>query len=185
MTVQVYLGLGANIDPEHCLRAGVAALRDAFGESSPVQLSPVYQTQAVGLEGPDFLNMVVGFSTLMSVAFGLLAAIGMPKIIDDQFTVASDTKIIKEVENKNGRQRDQKQSSCHRLDMDLLLYGNLISPADNLPRSDVLQRAYVLKPLADIAPALSYPGAQESMASLWQASQLGQVIKSIPMEFTD
>ncbi|HCH24595.1 MAG TPA: 2-amino-4-hydroxy-6-hydroxymethyldihydropteridine diphosphokinase [Oceanospirillaceae bacterium] len=165
MTVQVYLGLGANIDPEHCLRAGVAALRDAFGESSPVQLSPVYQTQAVGLEGPDFLNMVVGFSTLMSVA---------------------DLRAwIKEVENKNGRQRDQKQSSCHRLDMDLLLYGNLISPADNLPRSDVLQRAYVLKPLADIAPALSYPGAQESMASLWQASQLGQVIKSIPMEFTD
>jgi len=161
----VYLGLGANIEPECCLRAGVAALRDAFGQSSQVQLSPVYQTQAVGLDGPDFLNMVVGFSTVMSIA---------------------DLRAwIKEIETKNGRERSQPQPSCHRLDMDLLLYGDLISPEDNLPHSDVLQRAYVLKPLADIASALHYPGSQETIASCWQESQLEQVIKPIEMDFSD
>ena len=165
MTVQVYVGLGANIEPEHCLRAGVAALRDAFGKTSQIQLSPVYQTQAVGLDGPDFLNMVVGFTTRMSIT-ELRAW-------------------IKDIESKNGRLRHQPQPSCHRLDMDLLLYGDLISAEHNLPRSDVLQRAYVLQPLADIASALFYPGTQQTMASCWQQSQLDQVTTPIDMDFTD
>lgn len=160
MTVQVYLGLGANIEPERCLRAGVKLLRDTFVN---LQLSPVYQTQAVGINGPDFLNMVVGFSTCMPLA-ELQAW-------------------IKLMETKHGRDRSEPQPSCHRLDMDVLLYGNLISEADKVPRTDVLERAYVLRPLADVAPDLVYPDSQQTISQLWQASQLDQMTEVYTLDF--
>ena len=59
----VYLGLGANIQPHASLQAGVAELTKTFGN---VQRSSVYIAQAVGMDGPDFLNMVVAFECPMN-----------------------------------------------------------------------------------------------------------------------
>ncbi|MDP6967736.1 MAG: 2-amino-4-hydroxy-6-hydroxymethyldihydropteridine diphosphokinase [Gammaproteobacteria bacterium] len=162
MTVQVYLGLGANIEPQQCLRAGVAAVQQTFAQ---VHLSPVYQTQAIGLDGPDFLNMVVALQT------------------DWPLSALRDW--IRLIEQQHGRQRSQPQPASHRLDMDVLLYGERISGTDHLPRADILQRAYVLKPLVDIAPQLLYPGSQKTMLELWQESSLGQTIVPFAMDFHD
>jgi 2-amino-4-hydroxy-6-hydroxymethyldihydropteridine diphosphokinase len=153
---KVYLGLGANIDPEACLQAGIAALRQHF---SQVRLSPVYQTQAIGIDGPDFLNMVVE--------------------IDCHLSLAELRAWIKQIETEHGRERNLPQPSCHRLDMDVLLFGDLVDAEQNLPRKDVLTRAYVLQPLADVAPELVYPGMAKTMAELWQESRLNQKTKQM------
>jgi len=50
---KVFLGIGSNVDVEHNIRAGIRALREAFGE---VELSPFYRTAAVGFSGHDFLR---------------------------------------------------------------------------------------------------------------------------------
>ena len=148
---KVYLGLGANIDPEACLQAGIAALRQHF---SQVRLSPVYQTEAIGIDGPDFLNMVVE--------------------IDCHLCLAELRAWIKQIETEHGRERSEPQPSCHRLDMDVLLFGDLVDAEQNLPRKDVLIRAYVLQPLADLVPDLLYPQSDKTMAELWLESDLGQ-----------
>ena len=153
---KVYLGLGANIDPEACLQAGVAALQASFQQ---VRLSPVYQTEAIGIDGPDFLNMVVQMDCHLS----------LPEL----------RQWIKDIETKHGRERQQPQPSCHRLDMDVLLFGDLVDEEQNLPRKDILTRAYVLKPLADLSPDLFYPGTQTAMAEIWSNSQLDQSIKRL------
>lgn len=151
---RVYLGLGANIDPETCLRAGIAALRETFQQ---VRLSPVYQTQAIGIDGPDFLNMVVE--------------------IDCHLPLTDLRHWIKDIETKHGRERDLPQPSCHRLDMDVLLFGDLVDEGQNLPRKDILDRAYVLQPLADLAPDLVYPGGRQTIAAMWRDYDLKQVTK--------
>ena len=150
---KVYLGLGANIDPEACLQAGVVALQASFQQ---VRLSPVYQTEAIGIDGPDFLNMVVEMDCHLS----------LPEL----------RQWIKDIETKHGRERQQPQPSCHRLDMDVLLFGDLVDEAQNVPRKDIYTRAYVLKPLSDLAPHLTCPLTQQSMADIWRDSRLDQSI---------
>tara|TARA_B110000503_G_scaffold52243_1_gene84031 strand:+ start:279 stop:767 length:489 start_codon:yes stop_codon:yes gene_type:complete len=152
----VYLGLGANIEPQASLKAGLTELRSAF---SQVQQSPVYLAPAVGIDGPDFLNMVVAFECPMSQL----------QLMD----------WIRTTETKHGRQRragvNQKPSS-HGLDMDLLLFGGLVDAAANLPRTDILTCAYVLHPLADLAPDLVHPTRAQTMGQLKAACQFDQIV---------
>ena len=61
---EIFVGLGSNIDPESNLRAALAALRLRFGE---LACSSVWRSPAFGFVGPEFLNMVVGFSADASV----------------------------------------------------------------------------------------------------------------------
>ena len=90
---------------------------------------------------------------------------------------------INMIEQQHGRDRSQPQPSSHRLDIDVLLYGDLISPADNIPRTDIMQRAYVLRPLAKLAPQLVYPGSQKTILELWQQNELGQPTQISPLAF--
>ncbi|MDC9720015.1 MAG: 2-amino-4-hydroxy-6-hydroxymethyldihydropteridine diphosphokinase [Gammaproteobacteria bacterium] len=146
MMTQVYLGLGANIQPQASLQAGMDELRLAFGK---VDMSPVYRAPAVGMDGPDFLNMVVGFQCPMS-----------------------HTQLmqwIRATETKHGRKRpaDGSHTPCnHGLDMDLLLFGSLVDEQSKVPRPDILSCAYVLQPLADLVPHLRHPVAGITMAEL-------------------
>tara|TARA_B110000238_G_scaffold64157_1_gene70499 strand:+ start:626 stop:1114 length:489 start_codon:yes stop_codon:yes gene_type:complete len=159
----VYLGLGANIEPQASLKAGITALRSAF---SQVQQSPVYRAPAVGMEGPDFLNMVVAFECPMSP----------PQLMH----------WIRTTEAKHGRQRpvgaDQRPSS-HGLDMDLLLFGDLVDAAANLPRPDILTCAYVLHPLADLAPDLVHPTKAQTMGQLKASYQFDQIVLPTQYQF--
>ena len=152
----VYLGLGANIAPQASLQAGITELRAAFGE---VHLSPVYLAPAVGMDGPDFLNMVVAFICPMSHA--------------------ELVQWICEIEIKHGRQRsaglDIKPTS-HGLDMDILLFGQLVDVNANVPRADILTCAYVLQPLADIAPNLMHPTQGLTISQLKAACQSDQIV---------
>ena len=143
----VYVGLGSNIDPEDNLHLGVCELRARYGE---LQLSAVYRSRAVGFEGQDFLNLVASFETDSSPA-------AVCKEIELIHTLA-------------GRDRNDRKWASRSLDIDLLLYDDLVvdDKPVRIPRNDVLEYSFVLRPLAELAPDLRHPVTGRTMLEHWQ-----------------
>lgn len=144
---QVLLSLGSNIDRYRHLSAALDALQHAYGE---LLISPVYESEAVGFEGDHFLNLVVGLHTDLSV--GALSG------------------QLKAIEDCNGRQRGGPKFSARTLDIDILTYDDLVGCFDGvvLPRDEITQNAFVLKPMADIVPHGRHPSLQLTYAAMWQ-----------------
>lgn len=163
MTVtQVYLGIGSNIDREKNIRDGLGEIQSCYGE---LTLSPVYETEAFGFEGDDFYNLVVGFKTELPIA-----------------ELAND---LREIEFQFGRRRNETRYSSRTLDVDLLLYGNEVYEKYHVPRSDITEFGFVLKPLSDIAPNLKHPVTGETMIQLWNKFDSSrEVMRPIPEEFS-
>ena len=149
----VFVGLGSNIDPEDNLRLGVEELRRRFGE---IVVSGVYRNAAVGFEGADFLNLVAGFTS--------------------DAGPAEICRQIEEIHDLAGRQRGQERFAARSLDIDLLLYDDLVvdDPPLQLPRDDVLEYSFVLRPLAEIAPELVHPVTGRTMRDHWQECDAGR-----------
>ena len=145
---RVYVSLGSNIEPARHVRAALEALNQRFGEQL---LSPVYESVAVGFEGDNFLNLVSAFDT-----------------DEDVHAVAAG---LNDIETRLGRVRSGPRFSARTVDLDLLLYDDLVleEPGLVLPRPEILHNAFVLRPLADIAPSLRHPTDGRSMAELWAA----------------
>ena len=144
---RIYISIGSNIEAERHLRLAIGELRKYYGE---LQLSSVYESEAVGFDGDNFLNMVVGLDT------------------DEEVHTVLQT--LREIEDRHGRVRSGPRFSARTLDLDLLLYDNLVvkEGALDLPRGEIIQNAFVLWPLAEIAPEIMHPVEQQSMAALWQ-----------------
>jgi 2-amino-4-hydroxy-6-hydroxymethyldihydropteridine diphosphokinase len=145
-TCAAYLSLGSNIDPERNLRMAVAALRARFGE---LQVSPVYRTRAVGFDGPDFLNAIV--------------------VVQSDLNPFALHRWLHRLEEAQGRDRRDASYSNRPLDVDIIYFGDFVldGPGDfQLPRPE-LQHAFVLKPLADIAPDFVDPIRNVTLAQLW------------------
>jgi 2-amino-4-hydroxy-6-hydroxymethyldihydropteridine diphosphokinase len=145
---QAYLSLGSNIAPEDNLRKAVAALRARFGD---VVVSPVYRTPAVGFDGPDFLNAVV--------------------VIESDIHPFALNDWLHALEIAQGRDRRDASYSNRPLDIDIIYFGDLVleGPGDfQLPRPE-LHHAFVLKPLADVAPDFIDPLRHMTLARLWAA----------------
>jgi 2-amino-4-hydroxy-6-hydroxymethyldihydropteridine diphosphokinase len=148
---RAWLSLGSNIDPERHLHRALAELRVAFGTLIE---SPVYRTAAVGFDGPDFLNMAVGLDT-------------------DLDAIALDA-WLHGLEDRNGRRRDVPRFSSRTLDVDLLLYDDLVMSGPGnleLPRPDLIEHAFVLAPMVDIAGELIHPVLHRSLADIWADHQ--------------
>ena len=144
---RIYISIGSNIEAERHLRLAIGELRKYYGE---LQLSSVYESEAVGFDGDNFLNMVVGLDT------------------DEEVHTVLQT--LREIEDRHGRVRSGPRFSARTLDLDLLLYDDLVvkEEALDLPRGEIIQNAFVLWPLAEIAPEIMHPVEQQSMAALWQ-----------------
>lgn len=145
---RAYLSLGSNLQPHRYLRAALAELEARFG---PLQISPAYRSRAVGFEGPDFVNLAVGLDTDLA-----------PEALNDW---------LHALEDRHGRRRDQPRYASRTLDVDIVLYGDLVRQGSghlDIPRAE-LRHAFVLRPLADIAPELRHPVSGRSMAELWAA----------------
>jgi 2-amino-4-hydroxy-6-hydroxymethyldihydropteridine diphosphokinase len=143
-----YVGIGSNIDPLRHVRAGVRALVERFGA---LRISPVFASAPVGFEGPEFLNLVVGFETAEP---------------PDAVAAALD-----EIERRHGRTADSLRFTPRALDLDLLLYDDLVlsSPSLTVPREDISRYAFVLRPLAELVPDGRHPVSGERFIDMWQA----------------
>ena len=144
----IYISLGSNINRDINTRAGVEALKQAFGE---LVLSLVYESESVGFDGDAFYNMVIACE------------------VDS--AVHDTNQVLRDIEDANGRDRTGPKFSSRTLDLDLLLYDDLILDEHGLilPRGEILKNAFVLWPLAEIAPELIHPETQTSYAELWAA----------------
>jgi 2-amino-4-hydroxy-6-hydroxymethyldihydropteridine diphosphokinase len=142
--VNVYLSAGSNIEPETNLKLACKELESEYGE---LTLSPVYRNSAVGFEGDDFLNMVIGFSTREQ-----------PERVVDR---------LEHLHDKSGRIRKANPFSSRTLDLDLLLYGDLVRRRLKLPREDIEKYGFVLGPLAQVAPDLRHPVSGTRISEIW------------------
>ncbi|MBW8313037.1 MAG: 2-amino-4-hydroxy-6-hydroxymethyldihydropteridine diphosphokinase [Rhizobium sp.] len=143
-----WLSLGSNQQAEANLRAAADALRQRFGA---VVFSPVYRTPAVGFEGPDFLNAAAAIDTALD-----------PFELNDW---------LHALEDGMGRDRSGPRFSSRPIDVDIVFYDQRVlkGPGNlKLPRPE-LRHAFVLKPLADIAPDYRVPGDGRTLAELWAA----------------
>lgn len=131
---RVFVGIGSNLRPQQNLKLAVRELRARYGD---VRLSPVYRNAAVGFDGDDFLNMVAGF--------------------ESDATPAELNADFERIHGLAGRVRDGARLVSRTLDIDLLLYGDTVSATPPLPRRDVLDYDFVLRPLAELAPHLEHP----------------------------
>jgi len=151
---QVFLGVGSNIERERYITAGLDALLGLFHE---LALSSVYDSPAVGFDGQPFLNLVAAVHTELPLAE--LAA------------------RLRHIEVEYGRPANATRFSARHLDIDILTYDDLVGHIDGvqLPRQEILENAFVLCPLAELAPDGLHPRLKRSYRSLWreydQASQ--------------
>jgi len=143
----IYLGLGSNIDPEKNLRLAVRELQNRYGD---LRFSEIYRSAAVGFDGPEFLNLVVA-----------MESDEQPAAIHEQIEV---------IHEMAGRHRDEARLSSRALDIDLLMYDDLIldEPPLRLPRADILDYSFVLRPFAELAPDLIHPLSERTLADHWR-----------------
>jgi 2-amino-4-hydroxy-6-hydroxymethyldihydropteridine diphosphokinase len=146
--MRAYLSLGSNVEPEAHLRRAFAELRARFGA---IAFSPVYRTPAVGFEGADFLNAAA--------------------VIDSDLDVYALDAWLHALEDAHGRRRDVPRFSDRPLDIDIVFFDDLVLDGPGhlqIPRPE-LQHAFVLRPLAKIAPEFRDPVSGRSLAELWAA----------------
>ncbi len=145
---KVYVSIGSNIERDANIRGGVADLEKYFGE---LELSRVYESESVGFDGDNFYNLVAAFDS-----------------DEDVLTVA---RILHDIENEHGRTREGPRFSSRTLDIDMLLYDDAVLQEGKLelPRDEITKNAFVLWPLAEIAPELKHPVLHKSYAELWGA----------------
>jgi 2-amino-4-hydroxy-6-hydroxymethyldihydropteridine diphosphokinase len=159
----VYVGIGSNIDRENSIRGGVRELTAHYGR---LTLSPVYESKALGFEGENFFNLVAGF--------------------DSAESVERIKEVLAEIESRLGRVRGVERYSARTLDLDLLLYGDTVRHDGqvDLPHPDIRRYAFVLRPLADIAPDLRHPETNLSCAEMWrQFDGSGQEIQAVEFKW--
>jgi 2-amino-4-hydroxy-6-hydroxymethyldihydropteridine diphosphokinase len=159
----VWVSLGSNLDRDASLRGAVRRLRAVAGD--PV-LSSVYESAAVGAAGPPFYNLVAGFETDLGVA-----------AINDW---------LRAIETAFGRERGADKNAPRTLDLDLLTYGERVGVIDGyaLPRADILQYAFVLAPLAEVAPHERHPFDGRTYAELWAVfPQAEQPLERVAFSF--
>jgi 2-amino-4-hydroxy-6-hydroxymethyldihydropteridine diphosphokinase len=148
---RAYLSLGSNIEPEQHLLGAIAALRARFGD---VKVSPAYRTAAIGFEGDDFLNAAA--------------------IIDADLDPYALNDWLHALEDAHGRDRNGPRFGPRPLDIDIVFYDDLTLDGPGhlqIPR-DELKHAFVLKPLADLAPDYVHPRIGRTLAALWAEAGL-------------
>lgn len=161
----MFVAAGSNVRPRHYLRRALAALRAAYPD---LVVSQAYANPAVGFEGADFINLVVGFTTTADLA----------AVIER----------LRAIENDCDRPRDAPKWAPRTMDLDILLYGGEVGsfPGAVLPRPDLLRRPYMLGPLAELAPALVHPVERRTLGELWAAfDPAGHALRPVALDADD
>ncbi len=160
--VRVFVGAGSNVEPERHLAHACAQIAHSWRDA---QFSRSYRNVAVGFDGPEFINLVVGFST------------GQP--------LAAVIARLHAIETQCGRPRYAPKWASRTMDLDVLMFGDLVekTPDYTLPRPDLLKRPYMLGPMAEIAPEVVHPTEQRTIGELWEKfDRAGH--QMVPVEIT-
>lgn len=153
----VFLGLGSNVRRHRHLTAGLDALAAFLVD---MRCSPVFESEAVGIRSGPFYNLAVTART--------------------ELPLAELDRRLKAIEADNGRYAPDRKGLP--LDIDVLLYDDLVGDFDGLqlPRAEILRNAFVLWPLALLAPEARHPAEGRSFAALWQAMRSEQRLWPVP-----
>ena len=143
---RAYVSVGSNVDRERHIALSIELLGARFGT---VERSSVYETEAVGFTGDPFLNLVVAFDT------------------DER--PRELVSILHDIERRCGRTRRTRRFGPRTLDLDLLLLGDTVlrEPGLVLPREEIMEHAFVLCPLAELAREQVHPVSGLTFAELW------------------
>jgi 2-amino-4-hydroxy-6-hydroxymethyldihydropteridine diphosphokinase len=142
----VLVAAGSNVDAERHIRLAARELAAAFPGT---RFSRAYRNAAVGFAGEDFINFVARFET----------ALAPPAVLATLHRIEADC----------GRPREAAKWAPRTMDLDLLLHGALVGEGAGfrVPRPDLLQRAYMLGPAAEVAPDVVHPVRGQTLAALW------------------
>lgn len=157
----VYVSIGSNIDRYRHITASLSALTGLYGS---LILSKVYESESVGFDGDNFLNLVAGFYCDLGV---------------EELSAQ-----LRQIEHDNGRRRGGPKFGPRSLDIDMLTYDNVVGVVGGveLPREEITKNAFVLLPLFDIAPDVDHPVLKQSYAELWGNYEKAQQ-KLWPVDF--
>ena len=136
MLHKIFVGIGSNIDREKNIKSCREILKDLYDN---ILISPVYETEAMGFNGPNFYNLVLSFETEENV-----------------YDLKNG---LNQIENNHGRHFNETKFSSRTLDIDILYYDDLILSDDKvqIPRKEICEYDFVLKPLVDLAPDFIHP----------------------------
>ncbi|VTU26985.1 2-amino-4-hydroxy-6-hydroxymethyldihydropteridinepyrophosphokinase [Variovorax sp. SRS16] len=145
MTIRAYVAIGANLGDARATVTRAMQDLDGLPRTRVASRSSLYRSAPVDADGPDFINAVVGLDTAMD-AHALLAE-------------------LQRLELGAGRERPYRHAP-RTLDLDLLRHGDAVIDTAmlTLPHPRIAQRAFVLLPLAEIAPELVTPGQLAQVA---------------------
>jgi 2-amino-4-hydroxy-6-hydroxymethyldihydropteridine diphosphokinase len=142
----VYVAAGSNVEPEQNLARACEEIAHTWPDAV---FSRAYVNKAVGFDGPDFINLVVGFHTAHPLDF----VIGR----------------LRAIETHCGRPRFAPKWASRTMDLDVLLFGDRVEKTTDytLPRPDLVKRPYMLGPMAEIAPQVRHPTEGKTIGELW------------------
>lgn len=158
---RVYVSIGSNIDRERNIGAAVRALRETF---AAVATSSVYESAAEGFDGDHFYNLAAAFDSAMSL-----------EEVCERLTA---------IETAQGRLRAGPRFGPRTLDLDVLLYGDLVRHDNrfDIPRRDITAYAHVLRPLAELAPTVKHPETGERLGDLWRRFTGTNTLRRVPLD---
>jgi len=153
----IYISLGSNIEPSSNLQQAITVLNKTL---IGTRVARIYQCPAVGFAGADFFNTVLFGKTPL--------------------TVSGVVSWLRSIEEEAGRDRSQPPFSSRELDLDLLLYDDIVLQGETLqlPRDEVLRHAFVMQPLVELAPNLIHPVKRQPLHLLRE-----QMLAQYPEDF--
>jgi len=150
----LHLNIGSNQDRRKNIRSALEQLELFFEK---ITVSSLFKSPAEGFNGNDFYNIGVNVETQKKV----------PEVVNT----------LHQIEDSLGRNRALPKFSSRIIDLDLVLYDNVIDEELNVPRKDILRYAFVLAPLVDLNPDGIHPKTGISYTKLWEDFQSNMIFE--------
>ncbi|KJY83597.1 2-amino-4-hydroxy-6-hydroxymethyldihydropteridine pyrophosphokinase [Vibrio galatheae] len=159
--ITAYIGIGSNIERRKHIAAAIDELTNIGAD---IRLSTIYECESIGFDSSAFYNLVVEMKT--------------------SFNLTEFSSQLRNIERKLGRAENASKFEPRTIDLDIILFGEHTSETKpELPRRDIFEYAFVLKPLLELCPQLVVPQDGRTIEEIWQQSQFDSSLAPIPVWF--